>query len=79
MLLTQPEERKLHLPSQISVHLSLSVTDMSLSPLFCSPPQSCSWVFTEPSSMVSAVLQEGKERCDAFLDQGDPTGGFGNN
>ena len=78
MLLTQPGERKLHLLSQISAHLSLSVTDNSLLLPFSSPPQSYSQVFIETSNLVSAMLQEIKERCDDCLEQGDPTGGRGN-
>ena len=79
MLLTQPGERKLHLPSQISVHVSLSVTDTSLLPSFSSPPQSCSQGFIEISSLVSTMLQEIKAKHDACLAQGDLTGGHGNN
>lgn len=37
MLLSQPGARKLHLPNQITVHSSLSVTDTSLLPPFSSP------------------------------------------
>ena len=79
MPLPQPGERKLHLPSQISVNVSVSVTDTSLLPSFSSPPQSCSQVFTEISSLVSTMLQEIKARHDACVAHGDLTGGHGNN